>query len=206
MLSTHDQVEITKRGMDAAFGYALAAINAAFEVNARTLTVCTQMAATLTPRAPETEETWEWSGAPRRPHPTLLAAEQDIQKPAAGPFALWSEIIETSGRTWFSGAPSPFAWWSWMPQSAVPATWPWAYGMISSGVPGSVAWPMAEANAALMDAAKKTAEATCGQFPVYRSDNGFASAQVWTQTGIVQTLFAATPAATILWPWLKHAA
>jgi hypothetical protein len=206
MLSTHEQVEIANRGMDAVFGYALAAINAAFEVNARTLTVWTEVANSLSPKPPKSEETWEWSGAPRRPHSTLLAAEQEAVRPSLNPFAVWSEFVEASGRAWFTGPPSPFAWWAWAPQSAVPATWPWAYGMISSGVPGSVAWPMAEANVALMDAAQKTAEATCGSFPAYRSDNGFAAAQVWTQPAIVQSIIAAAPAASLLWPWLKQAA
>ncbi len=155
MLTPTKQVEIATRGMDAVFGYTQAAINATFEANARVLAVWSQLAQTVLPSSPLKEETWEWSGAPKRPHSTLLAAEQEKPKPALNAFAVWSDLMQTSQQTWFKGAPSPFAWWAWSPQSAVPATWPWAYGMIASGIPGSVAWPMAEANVALMDAAKK---------------------------------------------------
>jgi len=44
------------------------------------------------------------------------------------------------------------AWWS-MDITRPPAAWPMAYGMIASGVHEAVAWPMAEANLAAMDAA-----------------------------------------------------
>jgi hypothetical protein len=123
------------------------------------------------------------------------------------PFAVWSDLMQTSQQTWFKGAPSPFAWWAWSPQSAVPATWPWAYGMIASGIPGSVAWPMAEANVALMDAAKKTAEAAAPvTFPSYQSSGGFASAQVWMGTPLLKSIMAVGPATALFWPLLERAA
>lgn len=204
MLTPDKQIEIAKRGMDAAFGYTQAAINAAFESNARVLKVWSHMAEVMLPKPPAVAETWEWSGGPKRPHSTLLAAEQ--QKPAPqSPFAAWTDMMQASGRIWFKAAPSPFAWWAWTPQSALPATWPWAYGMISSGVPESVAWPMAEANVALLDAAKKTAEAAQPQFPSYQSANGF-SAQVWMGSPVVKSVMAALPATTLMWPWLSRAA
>jgi hypothetical protein len=207
MLTPTKQVEIAKRGMDAAFGYTQAAINATFEANARALSVWSQVAHTVLPRPPLKEETWEWSGAPKRPHSTLLAAEQEKPKPAPNAFAVWSDFMQTSQQTWFKGAPSPFAWWAWSPQSAVPATWPWAYGMIASGIPGSVAWPMAEANVALMDAAKKTAEAAAPvSFPAYQSSGGFASAQVWMGNPLLKSIVAVGPATALIWPWLERAA
>ncbi len=186
------------------FGYAQAAINAAFETNARALRVWSEVAALSMPKAAPVVETWEWSGAPKRPHSTLLAG--DPTKPVVqSPFAVWSEMMKASGQVWFKGAPSPFAWWAWTPQSAVPATWPWAYGMISSGVPGSVAWPMAEANVALMDAAKKTAEAARPAFPAYHSENGF-SAQVWVGSPVVKSVMTLLPVSALIWPWLQRAA
>ena len=208
MLTPAKQVEIASRGMDAAFGYTQAAINAAYETNVRALAVWTQVAETVLPKAPVKNEVWEWSGAPKRLHSTLLAAEQPPQtKSAANSFAGWTDLLQTSQNIWFKGPPSPFAWWSWMPQTAVPATWPWAYGMISSGVPSSVAWPMAEANVALLDAAKKTAEAAApAGFPTYQSSNGFASAQVWMGSPFMKSFVTLAPATALLWPWIERAA
>ncbi len=42
--------------------------------------------------------------------------------------------------------------WLDMDWTRVPGCWPMAYGMMAAGVPKSVAWPMAEANLAVMDA------------------------------------------------------
>lgn len=203
MLTPDKQIEITKRGMDAAFGYAQASINAAFESNARALRVWSHVVDVVLPKPVPAVETLEWSGGAKRPHSTLLAAEQEKRTPQ-NPVAAWQDLMQSSGRIWFKGPPSPFAWWAWTPQSAVPATWPWAYGMISSGVPESVAWPMAEANVALLDVAKKTAEAAQPQFPAYQSANGF-SAQVWMGSPAVKSVMAALPAATLMWPWLSRA-
>jgi hypothetical protein len=207
MLTATKQVEIAKRGMDAAFGYSQAAINAAYEANALALAVWSQAAQSLLPKPVPKDETWEWSGAPKRPHSTLLAAEQEKPRVASNVFAVWSDLMQANRQAWFKGAPSPFAWWAWSPQSAIPATWPWAYGMIASGVPGSVAWPMAEANVALMEAAKKTAEAAAPvTFPSYQSSGGFASAQVWMGSPILKSVIAIGPATALIWPWLERAA
>lgn len=203
MLTPDKQIEITKRGMDAAFGYAQAAINATFETNARALRVWSHVADAVLPKPAPAAESWEWSDGAKRPHSTLLALEQE-KLTSRSPVAAWQDLLQASGRIWFKGPPSPFAWWAWAPQSAVPATWPWAYGMISSGVPESVAWPMAEANVALMDVAKKTAEAAQPQFPAYQSANGF-SAQVWMGSPAVNPVMATLPAATLMWPWLTGA-
>ena len=121
MFTPEKQVDIVRRGMDAAFGYSRAAINAAFEMNARTLSVWSLMAETVLPKPAPVDETWEWSATPKRPHSTLLAAEQE-KRTAQSPFAGWLDLMQASGRIWFKGPPSPFAWWAWTPQSAVPAT------------------------------------------------------------------------------------
>lgn len=207
MLNSEKQVEIARRGMDAAFCYAQAAINATFEANAQALRVWSEIATAATPKAVNRQETWEWSGAPKRPHSTLLAAEQHgSPKLHQTPFAAWTEIMRAASRPWLQTQVGPFDWWQFAPQSAVPATWPWAYGMMSSGIPGSVAWPMAEGNVALMEAAQKTAAVVQPPFPQYRSDNGFAVAQVWMKTPIVKSMAGFAPATLFLWPWLERAA
>jgi hypothetical protein len=66
---------------------------------------------------------------------------------------------------------------------------------------------MAEANVALMDAAKKTAEAAAPvTFPSYQSSGGYASAQVWMGTALLKSIMAVGPATALIWPWLERAA
>jgi hypothetical protein len=206
MLGSEQQVEIAKRGMDAAFCYTQAAINATFEANAHTLRVWAAFASASRPAAANRQETWEWSGAPKRAHSSLLAAEQDASRVPQNPLTIWSDMMRAAGQPWTEGRISPFDWWRFAPQSAVPATWPWAYGMMSTGVPDSVAWPMAKGNVALMEAAQKTAAAVQPAFPHYRSDNGFAVAQIWMKTPVVRTIAGLAPASFLLWPWLERAA
>lgn len=206
MLTSTKQVEIAKRSVDAAFLYTQAAINAAYETNSRVIAIWSQVAHTVIHRPEPADETWEWSGAPKRPHSTLLAAEQVKPQPPLDTFAVWVDLIQANRQNWFKGAPSPFAWWAWSPQSPMPATWPWAYGMIASGIPSSVAWPMAQANVALIDAAKKTAEvATPVTFPSYQSAGGFASAQVWMGSPLVRSMVAVGPVTAMFWPWIERA-
>lgn len=199
------QVEIAKRGMDAAFSYTKAAINAAFETQARSLDIMAQFAGAMVPASAASEETWEWSGAPKRPHSTLFSSDQSGLR-RAHPVAQWLDALQSGHRIWFKAAPSPFMWWAWVPQSAVPTTWPWAYGLIQSGIPASVAWPIAEANVAMIDAAAKTVEAAKPIFPYAHSGSGFA-VQVWSAPSpVLKTLFAAAPASAMFWPWLDRAA
>lgn len=197
MLPFDASFDIARRYSDALFGYTLASINATYETTARTLAAWGELSDAVTAAARPEPATHEWSGAPRRPR-TALRSEPGREANLFNPFEVfakfWGLPSVAQGQSAWSlpQAPSPFAWWAWTPQSSVPATWPWAYGLISSGVPGSVAWPMAEANVALMDATRRTAETVPGVFPAYRLDNGFATAQVWSQPG--------------LWPWVKSAA
>jgi hypothetical protein len=205
MIAADKQLEIAKRGMDAAFSYTKAAVNAAFESNARVLGIVAQVADAMAVKVDAPEETWEWSGAPKRPHSTLFASDQQQSKPS-NPLALWGEMLQSTTRFWFTGPPVPFGWWPGMPQSAVPATWPWAYGMIHSGVPASVAWPIAEGNAALFEAASRTVEAAQPAFPYCHSGNGFA-VQVWSaRAPLMRTFLASAPASAFIWPWLDRAA
>lgn len=205
MIAADKQLEIAKRSMDAAFSYTKAAINAAFESNARVLGIMAQVSDAMAVKVDAPEETWEWSGAPKRPHSTLLASDQHPSRPSNA-LALWTEVLQSSTRLWFTGPPVPFSWWPGMPQSAVPATWPWAYGMIHSGVPASVAWPIAEGNAALFEAASKTVEAAQPAFPYCHSGNGFA-VQVWSAPApLMRTMLAGAPASAFIWPWLDRAA
>ena len=48
-------------------------------------------------------------------------------------------------------------WWTNAPRYTA-ATWPLAFGMMSSGLPQAIAWPLADANRALMDATDTAAK------------------------------------------------
>lgn len=76
--------------------------------------------------------------------------------------------------------PSPFSvWFSMFPLRGSPTCWPMAFAMIASGVPQAVAWPAAEANAALLDAARAAQDSlsgsrSSGHYAVPRAANPMA--------------------------------
>lgn len=69
-------------------------------------------------------------------------------------------------------------WWSNAMRGPTFA-WPMAYSMMAQGVPDSVAWPAAEANAAMADAANTIKEQAQSAFASYQSAGGFAMAHIW---------------------------
>ena len=74
-------------------------------------------------------------------------------------------------------AVSPFdVWLNMFPLSANPTAWPMAYFMLSAGVPKSVAWPTAKANAAMMEAAGIATDHLQTAYASYRSDSGYSAA------------------------------
>ncbi len=77
----------------------------------------------------------------------------------------------------------PFSLWmkAW-PLQGNPAAWPMAFMMMGMGVSRSVAYPLAEANTAAMDAAEAAGRAVDETFSRYRSDGGHASAQLRIQS------------------------
>jgi hypothetical protein len=67
----------------------------------------------------------------------------------------------------------PFAaWFNMFPMAAPSAAWPMAFMMMASGVPRSVAWPAAEANAAVMDAADAAAASVRKVYSSYHTEGG----------------------------------
>jgi len=84
-------------------------------------------------------------------------------------FGLWSSAM--------SPAVSPFdVWFDMMPLRGGPAAWPMAFFMLSAGVPKAVAWPTAEANAAMMEAAEVATGQLQSVFASYRTETGYATA------------------------------
>jgi hypothetical protein len=74
--------------------------------------------------------------------------------------------------------------------------WPMAFMLMASGVPHSVAWPAAEANAAAMDAADAAAVTVRQVFASYQTDGGHASssqAVSWPGSDKLMALAALLP-------------
>ena len=86
------------------------------------------------------------------------------------------------------------AWLTTLPFASAPAAaWPMAFMMISSGVPHAVAWPTAEANAAVLDAADAATQSIKKAFASYQTEGGHASSHgTWPPTDML-TLMAMVP-------------
>jgi hypothetical protein len=73
------------------------------------------------------------------------------------------------------------------------AAWPMAMVMMSSGVPHAVAWPTAEANAAVIDAAEVARRSMKAAFASYQSESGHAAGgNTWPPVDLL-TMMAVVP-------------
>ena len=94
------------------------------------------------------------------------------------------------------------AWWGLFPLEGNPSSWPMAYAMMTAGVPRSVALPTAEANVAAMDAAEAAKASIDHAFGTYRSESGFAVAQILPSPKSWASALMLVPfAAQIKTPW-----
>ncbi len=157
---------------EAMLGYAHAASAATWIMTNRTLAfwgeATRSMAEAARAREPETtSDSWFRPGPvrnallPRETAPSWSFPRFDQSAFGYEPFGRTSPFAVSP-----FGAPplpSPFAMWLGMLQlKGPPASWPMAFGMIASGVPHVIAWPAAQANTAMLDAAEaaKTAFGT----------------------------------------------
>lgn len=125
--------------------------------------------------------------------------------PAPAPFNPWLAFTPWAQRpatapqlNAMSMAFMPFAFWWGTAMRGPTFAWPMAYSMIAHGVPDSVAWPTAEANAAVLDATAVLAEQAQQTFASYQSAGGFAMAHVWAPKTL--TAFAALAPLAAIWP------
>ncbi|WP_295559396.1 hypothetical protein [uncultured Hyphomicrobium sp.] len=93
------------------------------------------------------------------------------------------------------------AWWGLFPLEGNPTSWPMAYAMMTAGVPRAVALPAAEANVAAMDAASVAQASLNRVFSSYRSESGFAVAQIITPRTWLSALMLAPFTAHFKLPW-----
>lgn len=85
------------------------------------------------------------------------------------------------------------AWLTTMPFASAPAAWPMAFMMMSNGVPHAIAWPTAEANVAVLDAADVARQSITKVFASYQTESGHASGgNAWPPSSML-TLMAMVP-------------
>ncbi len=102
-------------------------------------------------------------------------------------------MSSTPVRPMASAANPMAAWLTMMPFAAPTAAWPMAYVMMSSGVPHAVAWPTAEANAAVLEAADAATRSIKKVFASYQAEGGHAAGgNAWPPLDML-TLMTAVP-------------
>jgi hypothetical protein len=214
VLDTELQARFARSCTDAAFGYARAATAAYAAVATQTFEFWANAAK---PSSPAPSMPNIWTSATRRsadqaalpfgawPNPALEFFKLPNPWAVAGnPWAVarnpWTAA--SAGGTAAQLAFSPIAaWWGMFPLNGNPSSWPMAYGMMTAGVPREVAWPTAEANVAAIDAAEAATDAINTVFASYRSESGYAMAQVIGPRQLMTALMLAPFGTSLAFPW-----
>jgi hypothetical protein len=173
MLDTRLQERFARRCTDAAFGYTAAttAAYAAFADQVFDFWTGVLQPQRREPAPPQVN--WGWPMLP-------MAAPAPRREPASAPFLpfAWANPAQTRlapPDNAFAGAHAAFSAWLGMFSYAMPSpAWPMACMMMASGVPRSVAWPTAEANIAVMEAAEAATTSVQQVLASYRSEGGHA--------------------------------
>jgi len=199
-LSMTNQFDLTQRiatsSVEAATGYASAAMAAYVDFTGHVMGFWANTFDAMVAR-PEPRSWYRHPDEPGRSQP-----------PGFMGFGWMSAFAPQSTNPSRSGAYAPvfdpFSLWlkAW-PLQGNPAAWPMAFMMMGMGMPRSVAYPLAQANAAAMDAVNATKTATEESFACYRSNTGFASAQIRFKPDTAVAALMMLPALLALAPWLN---
>jgi hypothetical protein len=208
VLSSELQTRFARSCTDAAFGYARAATAAYAAVATQTFEFWAN-AANPSSQAPSMPNIW--TSATRRsanramplpfagwPNPALEFFKLPNPWNAAG--NPWAAAGAGGGAAQLAFSPVA-AWWAMFPLNGNPASWPMAYSLMTAGVPSAVAWPTAEANVAAIDAAEAATDALNNAFASYRSENGYAMAQVIAPRQLLGTMLLAPFGVSLGFPW-----
>lgn len=201
-------VKIAQKSAEAAAGYATAAFAAYADMASQTMNFWAQTVDAMTPRPEPEPRSWY------RPPADLARSAAPARSIAAlSFFPLWqmfsapvaSQRASAPAMFGYTAPRSPFdLWQSWLsmwPLQGPPACWPMAFAMMGAGWSRDVAYPAAQANAAAMDAITTAADAMRTPFSSYRSESGYASAQIVVAGSKVASA-AALPLAMFA-PWLQ---
>jgi hypothetical protein len=220
MLDPESQQRFARHCTEAAFGYS-AATTAAYAAFADQ--VLSFWSSVLQPPKSEPQPSlWPWptpfaplpapAAKPQLPalaNPFLWALPQPAPTPRApalpgNPWDALAQFAQVMSGALTAMAPTPVrpvstpanpmaAWLAACPFPMPTAAWPMAFMMMSNGVPHAVAWPTAEANAAVIDAADVARRSIKKTFASYQSESGHAAGgNVWPPVELM-TLFAAVP-------------
>lgn len=199
MLDTQLQSKFMKCCADAAFGYANATAAANVAAVGQMFDFWASMARSMSPE-PEPKSWYR--------HPDGRSETAPAWPMWWGmPFAPAANGARTGTPFGFAAMPTPAAaakaWFDMFPLKGSPACWPMAYSMMSIGVPRAVAYPTAEANVAVIEAAETAKQQMTKSFASYRSSGGHATAQIVFADQLVLAAAATPLAMQFLWPWLS---
>ncbi len=135
--------------------------------------------------------TSHWGRQPEPVNPWLAFTPWAVQ-PTPAPFQPPAMASQMMAMTW---AFTPFAAFWGTALRGPTFAWPMAYAMMAQGVPDSIAWPAAKANAAMTDAATTITEQTQQVFSTYQSAGGFAMAHIMPAKNVVALTAALSPLA-----------
>lgn len=215
-----DQQRFASRCTDAALGYSAASTAAYAAFADQVLNFWSSVLQPPTAKPQPSSQLWNWPvpmAPPEPPSPQfnpfnpfdwMLPAPPPRKPPAptlpTNPWEAMSAFANAMSEALSAMSATPVrplapatnpmaAWLTTMPFASAPASWPMAFMMMSSGVPHTVAWPTAEANAALLDAADAATQSIKKVFASYHGEGGHASSHgTWPPTEML-TLIAMVP-------------
>jgi hypothetical protein len=218
MLDPDLQQRFARRCADAALGYSAASTAAYAAMAGQVLNFWSDVLQPPAPPRPQpASQLWNWP-VPMAPTPPAaspplfnpfawMLPPAPAPAPALMPANPWeamsafanamsgalSAMSATPVRPLAGPANPMSAWLTMFPFAAPTSAWPMAFMMMSSGVPHAVAWPTAEANAAVLDAADAATRSIKKVFASYQTDGGHAtSLGNWPPTEML-TLMAMVP-------------
>ncbi len=204
MLDTRTQARLTQNFHDATVGYASASAAAMNAMAQQAFDFwMAPMRQQATPQRHRDHLSWfnphgtehHWGRPQAMATNPWLAFAPWAMGPAATMYQPPAAAPQLMAMTW---AFTPFAVW-WNSMRGPTFAWPMAYCMMAQGVPDSVAWPTAEANAAVLDAATTISDQAQQAFSSYQSAGGFAMAHVLPSKQVMSVLSAwAVPAGMFL--------
>lgn len=204
------QIDLTQRiaksSAEAAAGYATAAMAAYVDFSGQVMAF---WANTIQSMVPEPESR-SWYRHPDAPGRSRSYGNGAYGNGAMGLFGFTPMNTASFAMPGRAGAGianpmlDPFSFWAkvW-PLQGNPATWPLAFMMMGMGMPRTVAYPLAQANTAAMEAVTTTTRAAEEAFSSYRSDSGFASAQIRFQPSTAIAALMMPLGLYALAPWLS---
>lgn len=218
MQASDATMRIARSSAEAASGYATAAFAAYADMASQTMSFWAQTIDSMMPKAEPEPRSWYRppGDAPRAPARRAAPSAPVWPGPnAAMPGFAGFNMFGQGGGSAGPFGPSMFgpghrspmdlwqAWFRMWPLQGPPACWPMAFAMMGAGWSREVAYPAARANVAAMDAVTTAVEVARQPFSSYRSDSGYACAQIVVAGNKVASAVAVPIGAALLAPWLQ---